>query len=370
MTSARQQLALSGLASTAGYVGICAFAIVFALAPPSVTPVLAPSTETNIEDMAGRGVHFNGAPHRILLAANIMPAFATLAGGTDRITASTKLGRNGMSSALLDRLYPQIQDIPSAGEAIVLDPERALLLAPDAIFGWNFQAASIQTMGFPGFVAFSADGSVGTDVKLWNLLGHLIDVEGKMITLRNRAESMQAVIASRLDIEPVQEVRVLILVSGTSTIWVGSQSHMLTARLSLARATNVATATATAAFDIEEIARLDPDVIFISTAFATLEPYQLYMKGPWGMIRAVRERRVYLVPDLPSFATAIFDPLLVEWLAEVLHPEIMPREMRQEFRKTYRDVYTYEVSDDEIDRVLNIRANRLSAFASRFEAGR
>jgi iron complex transport system substrate-binding protein len=88
------------------------------------------------------------------------------------------------------------------------------------------------------------------------------------------------------------------------------------------------------------------------------------------MLRAVPERRVYLAPDFPNFASPVFDPLLIEWFAELFQPETMPRKLRRDLRETYQDVYAHELSDAEIDRLINLDANLSSAFYSRFEAAR
>lgn len=60
------------------------------------------------------------------------------------------------------------------------------------------------------------------------------------------------------------------------------------------------------------------------------------------------------------------DPLLIEWMAEVFYPDIMPRRLREEYKETYWDVYHYHISDDEIDKAIFLDENCRSAGYERF----
>jgi hypothetical protein len=43
---------------------------------------------------------------------------------------------------------------------------------------------------------------------------------------------------------------------------------------------------------------------------------------------------------------------LLDWLAEIIHPDAMPRRLRAEYRETYREVFHYGLTDDAIDRAI------------------
>ncbi|ACK52362.1 periplasmic binding protein [Methylocella silvestris BL2] len=350
-----------------GLACICAFALALALAAPR-THAGSGNAPAFVEDMTGRRVALNGRPRRILFSANVMPAFATLAGGVGRVAAATWLGRSGMDGALLEQIFPASRDIAFAGAGTSLDPERALLIAPDAIFGWAFQKSAIESAALPAFVAFATDGTLDADARLWDFMGQISGASAAAEALRARGDATLAAIASRLASETVARPRVLILVSNLQGMWIGPRIHSLTTRLALAGAENVATSARASLFNIEQIARIDPDVILISTNFANLVPADLYRQKQWRMLRATRERRVYLQPHFPAFAGPVFDPLLIQWLAETLHPETAPGQLRNLVRASYLDVWGYRIGEAEIDRVLNVVENSTSASHAPFLA--
>ena len=105
---------------------------------------------------------------------------------------------------------------------------------------------------------------------------------------------------------------------------------------------------------LEQIIKYDPEVILLpplADAQRTM-PEALYKSPAWRSIRAIRNRRVYVMP--PHFLNniAVDEPLLTIWLAEILHPEALPHLTRAAYRDLYREVYAYELTDAEIDRAL------------------
>jgi ABC-type Fe3+-hydroxamate transport system substrate-binding protein len=266
--------------------GLCGFALVLSLAHP-VALVSRRNVELG-EDMVGRKVRLD-MPRRILFAANAMPAFATLVGDLNRIVAATWLGRSGMNHVLLDRIFAGMQAIPFAGQMRLLEPERTLLLAPDAILGWAGQADALISTGYPCFVTLASDGSNQGDLNLWNFLAEISGADQRIKALRARVAAASFSRAQTIGEKPT---RVLVLLSNTREIWIGPQRLPLTRRLKAAGARNEAPRGAGSAVDIEEIARIDPDVILISTSFANLAPRDLFEEPRWRVSTAVRGRKV------------------------------------------------------------------------------
>jgi hypothetical protein len=114
--------------------------------------------------------------------------------------------------------------------------------------------------------------------------------------------------------------------------------------------------------DIERVLAINPDIIMG-------DPENLYKEKLWRGLTAVRERRVYSVPY--SFGGYIWDIdhrlLNARFGAELFHPERYPvGELRELIRKRYRTRYRYEISDDQIDELLNVEKNSVSAGYERF----
>jgi iron complex transport system substrate-binding protein len=76
----------------------------------------------------------------------------------------------------------------------------------------------------------------------------------------------------------------------------------------------------------------------------------------WQNVKAVRDKRVYLAPDLP-FGWIDSPPsanrlIGVRWLAKVLYPELFPADLRAETRRFYALFYHQEPSDQQLDELL------------------
>jgi iron complex transport system substrate-binding protein len=119
------------------------------------------------------------------------------------------------------------------------------------------------------------------------------------------------------------------------------------------------------ALDPEQILRFDPDVIVMPSFRGEAAPKRLYGDPTWQALRAVRQRRVYLMPESSSFNFPVDETLLLTWLAELLHPSL-PLVTRAAYREIYAQAYHYELGDDEIDQSLFMKENCNSVGYERF----
>ncbi|MBV9506921.1 MAG: ABC transporter substrate-binding protein [Acidobacteriia bacterium] len=121
----------------------------------------------------------------------------------------------------------------------------------------------------------------------------------------------------------------------------------------------------------EQVMMQNPDVILL-LSLTELSPADFYSDPRFASLSAVRSRRVYKVPtgilDSQTFPNNIVEsPLFCEWLAELIHPEVMPRDLRPVIRSTYAAVFGYTISNPELDRILSLNANAASMGYRRFE---
>ncbi len=92
----------------------------------------------------------------------------------------------------------------------------------------------------------------------------------------------------------------------------------------------------TTASNTEEFLRTDPDVILLERSGTGdfLDPGEVFRRPEWQSMRAVRQRRVYLMPDLPGFITPMEERIRLQWLVEVLHPDQFAPRSRAEAHDT------------------------------------
>ena len=351
-----------------GFTALCALSLVIGLVPPLARGGDAEQAAFRLVDMANVAHALPAAPQRFVLTANIMPLYATLAQGLEGLVGATDLGRSGMSPPLLDRIFPGVERIaPVAGD---LKPsfEQILRLRPDAVIGWAAQSDVLGVTGYPDFirVATRVPQTPG-HLELWRLLAKVTGREERSRLLLASYKRKLDALAQRRATAPEKPVRVMMLVANASNQWIGGTKYILNERLAAAGAENVIHGPIAAKLSMEDVAALDPDAIIIHSIAPEPTPAALMAEPVWRMIRAVREGRVYREPDWPIFLVPVFDPLVVEWLLELLHPRLAVN-LRDSLKAAYADAYGYALSEDEIDELLAIVDNRVSLGYARFAA--
>lgn len=117
---------------------------------------------------------------------------------------------------------------------------------------------------------------------------------------------------------------------------------------------------------MEEVYKQNPDIILLSN-FDKFVPDDLYNnKIPgqdWSTVKAVQEKRVYKVPmgiyrwDAPGVET----PLMMEWLAHALQPELFKElDVRADAKKFYEDYMHYQISEADMAQIFADEANKNS----------
>lgn len=117
---------------------------------------------------------------------------------------------------------------------------------------------------------------------------------------------------------------------------------------------------------MEEVYKQNPDIILLSN-FDKFVPDDLYNNKiagqDWSTVKAVQEKRVYKVPmgiyrwDAPGVET----PLMMEWLAHVLQPELFKElDVRADAKNFYEDYMHYKISEADMAQIFADEANKNS----------
>jgi len=105
---------------------------------------------------------------------------------------------------------------------------------------------------------------------------------------------------------------------------------------------------------MEQVLAWDPQVILAQeNAFHE----RVYSDPRWKNVRAVRDRKVYLIPKLPfnwfDRPPSYMRLLGIKWLANILYPERVRMDMVKETREFYRLFLHADLSDSQIRKILN-----------------
>ncbi|BBU60454.1 hypothetical protein MSC49_03890 [Methylosinus sp. C49] len=360
-----------GRLQSAGFAVACGLALVIGLLAPKVRPKATSASTSPYVDMLGRAHDFSAPPRRLVFTANILPAFLSLTHSLDRVVGASELGLSSIRAGLLDRIFPQARGLARVGGFDIPNFEETLKLSPDAALGWAVQFRIFEKAPAFEFVAFqNSFPLMRSEIALWRKMAELCGASAIVGPTLARYDADMAAIAASLrgDEKPVS---VLAVVANSAKSWVGGSKYYLNERLDLVRGVNVArVGAATATFSLEQLALFDPDVVLLQAFPVPLEPRAFLDDPAWRLLRAVRAGKVYRMPDFPSFLAPVFDPLLVRWLAELLHPGVDAGDMRAAVRRAYHDAFSYDLDDEAIDELLAVEANRRSFGYGRFSSER
>lgn len=105
---------------------------------------------------------------------------------------------------------------------------------------------------------------------------------------------------------------------------------------------------------MEQLLIYDPDVILVKErAFFQ----RIFKDARWKNVRAVRAKRVYLIPYVPfnwfDRPPSHMHVLGIQWLSNLLHPDRYPLDIVKETREFYRLFFNRKLSDREARAILN-----------------
>ncbi len=101
--------------------------------------------------------------------------------------------------------------------------------------------------------------------------------------------------------------------------------------------------------NLEQVLLWNPDVIVIPS-YSTVAASDILTDPDWQTIRAVKQRRVYVLPRvIAPLDTPVPESLLgILWMAETLYPGRITLDLAQEARHFYATYYAYDLSEAEL----------------------
>lgn len=321
--------------------------------------VSAAQTRT-VTDGAGRQVQIPARIERVFAAGS--PAAITLftlapdklLGWTAPLTDEDKAYLPARAAALpvLGRL---------TGRANTANVESVLAAKPDVIIDLGdvdptHVSLAERTQAQTGIPYLIYDGKLDRTAELYAALG---DALGETQKARELADYSRRVLSELRDgmarVGAVHRPRVYYArgPDGLETALKGSINAQI---LDYVGAENVATSA-----DRHNIASVSPEQILAwdPEAVITLDQrfYRAVWTSPvWQGVKAVREKRVYLVPAAPfpwfDEPPAVNRLIGLRWLASLLHPDVFGRDLRETAGDFYARFYHVHLSELQLDHLL------------------
>ena len=327
----------------------------------------------SITDQRGETVTLEGPAEKV--AFTVMPAPSILAAvdrSYDRIVGINESTLKANQGGMFATMFPASAQSPTvAGSDFVPNVETLLELDPDVVVQWGDNGSEvIEPIENAGFPVVGLEYGTQEDLETWTTL--FAEIAGKPDRGRELAEWQQAEIEEMRDrvaerSEPRPKAMMLSRTGdayGTTTGagYDGFQFDLVGAEL-----VTQDFISDSGQVSPEQILAWDPEVIFLS-GFDEMTPEDVYADPRLASVKAVADKRVYKTPlggyrwQVPSAES----PLMWAWMHHVLYPGQDTAAFREDVRAGFDDLFAYQISDEEIDKVLRTDLNEGSADYDQF----
>lgn len=320
----------------------------------------APASARTIVDSAGRTVEVPDTVSRVFAAG---PPASIL------VYALKPEALLGWPRALRREERPYIaeayRDLPETGRLTgrggEANLERVLALKPDLIIDFGsvrdtYADLADRVQAQTGIPYILINGRFDETANSLRLVGEALGVAERGETLARDVEETFAALDAALGAVPEAERPRVYLARGPDGLETGMKGSINTEIIERAGGRNVAEAPGQYGLvqaSPEQVILADPDTIITwdRTFFDAV-----WSSPVWSGITAVREGRVYLSPTAP-FGWIDRPPSLnrmmgLKWLAGLFYPELWTKDLREETRAFYRLWYHVELSEAELDMLL------------------
>jgi iron complex transport system substrate-binding protein len=312
--------------------------------------------------------------NKVIIIPPMSASYLTLDETAAHILALSPSQHDYLSKGLIGSIYPNLKSAPTSlgldDAPMILNPEQMMVLKPDALFSWPWKAELLHRIGFRGLVEIDPISSKLPDLGALDVLRLFGRISGhcdRARQLADRYEESYALIRASLSTAPdLKSLSVAVLFASESQSQAGkgypfAQSYLVPLGATIAANTNSYTLTS-----LERLLVLDPDIILIDSESDHDTPADIYDKVGWHALRAVKNRRVYRIPNHFDKNIIVEGPLLLRWTAEILYPRQMSNQLRTLFKDSFREVYSHDICEDEIDKEIFLHENIISFGYERF----
>lgn len=328
--------------------------------------------ERIIIDQAGTEVTLPGEVDEIV-SGSILPYFHTwfvATNSTKEIVGMHPNSYNAAENSILAKMSP---DVLKADTSFVqngeMNVEELMKINPDAYFELSTDEKSIQLAREAGIntIAIKAiDAAASEPLATFNswlqLTGEVADTTDRADRFMEIGTATQNEINEKIkDLTPEDKPNALMMyMLSEQAITVGGKNFFGNQWLNATGANDVAENDVTGRKDVnmEQIYAWNPEIIYL-TNFTEIQPEDLYNNTipgqDWSQVDAVKNKQVYKIPlgIYRWFPPSGDAPLMLKWLASKNQPELFDYNMEDEIRTYYKDFYDFDVTDEEIQSILN-----------------
>lgn len=312
----------------------------------------------SVTDSAGRRAEVPARVERVYAAGGPASIFLyTLA-------PEKMLGWNRPPSAEERAFVPaRFAELPTLGQLTgrgnTANVEVVLAARPDLIFDYGSLTATYrsladrtqQQLGVP-YLLF--DGNLSAIPAVYTRVGELLGAGDRGRELGRYSERLLAETDRRVARVPTAQRPRVYYARGPKGLETAARGSINVESLERLGARNVAEMPGgLAVVSPEQVLGWDPEIVIaIDPAFVA----SVRADPLWKNVRAVRDGRVYLVPQAPfpwvDFPPSVNRLIGLKWLGRIFYPEQFPEDLRQETRAFYTLFYHQAPTEAQLDTLL------------------
>jgi iron complex transport system substrate-binding protein len=269
------------------------------------------------------------------------------------------------SPAEKEFLLASVRDLPEYGRLTgrggTANIENVLKFAPDLILdvgsvGGTYVSLANNVQEQTKIPYILLDGAFAKTPEMYRLLGDLLGVKERAEQLARYADETLNTLTARVASIPQAERPRVYYGRGVNGLETGLAGSINMEVLEKVGAVNVAGAAGTGGItkvSVEQVLAWNPDVILaLDPAF-----YRSVATDPlWASVKAVRDKRIYLAPNLPygwfDAPPGVNRLIGVRWLMSLLYPKQFPEDLRTVTRDFYKLFYQVDLTQQQLDGLL------------------
>lgn len=321
-----------------------------------------------VTDMNGRVADVPKEINSVVLTALPLPSIYALSGAPiEKLKGVHPGSSSAIDNSIMSVMYPELVGIADnfiGGTDI--NVEELLKLHPDVVIYWAEYENQYEALKKVGIPAVGVKGAPGGDViqtlSDWlDIMGQIFGTTGNTEKVISYANQVKKEVGDKLEgLSDKDKPKVLYLYNHSSDeISVSGSNFYGGYWIDSAGGTNVAAGIDSHGdVNMEQIYEWDPDIIILTT-FTNTMPDDLYngtITGQdWSNISAVKNKKVYKEPlgVYRWFPPSGDAPLMFEWMAQIIHPDLFTYDMKDEIINYYKQFYDYDLTTEQAQGILD-----------------
>ena len=333
------------------------------LASVLVAMPMAGAEEITFEDQRSKTVTLTEPVDSVVILPKPIPfLYIAVDGGPQDLKGINPATKTVMLDSIIGQIFPALADVNTSvvTTGFVPNVEELLKIAPDVVIQWSGDDTHliepIERVGMK--VVALGWGSREIEKQQLEIIGRLSGNDDRVGKFLNWQTKTLAALDGRLAPIPHEKRTTMVYIDTLANNEIAifpAANFFFTAPGLRNLADEARVPGSIAKISAETLLAWDPDIIVMNHYDVKQKPSDIYDNPIFSSLKAVRNHRIFKTPRLdPGSQEA---PIIWQWMARVGYPEVFQFNLRSEIRRYYADTYGADLTEEQIDGVLNMDAN-------------